>query len=150
MKFKIQVWPLYYSIYIYLPKEKVVDKSNDDLQYILPSFSNDNGNVYQACSDASQTEETLLDNETYKQNEYELNDSISLVNDRIEKSFNLDNKNDPRFVLNELRTKNLDRPIIACININFLENKFEPLKSITKENIDILLYLKQNLMIRFH
>ncbi len=107
----------------------------------MPSFSNDNGNVYQACSDTSQTEETLLDNltVTYKQNEYELNDSISLVNDSIEKSFNLDHKNDPRFVLNELRTKNLDRPIIACININFLENKFEPLKSITKENIDILL-----------
>ena len=36
------------------------------------------------------------------------------------------------------RAKNVDRHIIACININILEKKFEPLKSIIKDNVDIL------------
>ena len=37
-------------------------------------------------------------------------------------------RGDPKLILIELKAKNIDRPIIACININFLEKKFEPLK----------------------
>ena len=49
------------------------------------------------------------------------------------------NEDDPETVLRELKAKNADRPILAHLNINFLESKFEPLKSLIKENIDILL-----------
>ena len=49
------------------------------------------------------------------------------------------NNNDPRLILSDLRAKNRDRPIIASININFLEKKFEPLVSLIKDNVDILL-----------
>ena len=49
------------------------------------------------------------------------------------------NENDPKSVLQALKSKNLDRPIIAHLNINFLDSKYEPLKSLIKENIDILL-----------
>ena len=49
------------------------------------------------------------------------------------------NINDPGNILNNLRTKNVDRPIIGQININFLEKKFEPLLSLVKDKIDILM-----------
>ena len=48
-------------------------------------------------------------------------------------------KNDPTIILNKLKANNADRPIIAHININFLENKFEPLMSLVKNKIDIIL-----------
>ena len=48
------------------------------------------------------------------------------------------NQDDPESVLRGLKAKNADRPIIAHLNINFLESKFEPLKSMIKDNIDIL------------
>ena len=68
-----------------------------------------------------------------------MNNESILDNNGLDEQDNTNNKNDPRLVLNEIRAKNVDRPIIACININFLENKFEPLKSIIKDNVDILL-----------
>ena len=72
-------------------------------------------------------------------NEDESNNDSILDNNGLDGQDNMNNKNDPRLVLNDLRAKNMERPIIACININFLENKFEPLKSIIKDNVDILL-----------
>ena len=45
----------------------------------------------------------------------------------------------PDVVLRSLKSKNGDRPIIAHLNINFLNPKFEPLKLLIKDNIDILL-----------
>ena len=48
-------------------------------------------------------------------------------------------EDDPMSALRALKAKNVDRPIIAHLNINFLESKFEPLKSLIKDNIDILL-----------
>ena len=42
-------------------------------------------------------------------------------------------------ILNRLRTKNLNKPIIGQININFLEKKFEPVVSLVKDKIDILM-----------
>ena len=45
-------------------------------------------------------------------------------------------KND---VLNEIRKKNLNRIIIAHLNINLIRNKFEMLKEVIGNKIDILL-----------
>ena len=46
---------------------------------------------------------------------------------------------DPKSALRGVKAKNVDRPVIAHLNINYLESKFEPLKSLIKENVDILL-----------
>ena len=51
----------------------------------------------------------------------------------------IDNDMDPKEFLECLKTKHRDRPIIAHLNINFLDPKFEPLKDIIKDNVDILL-----------
>ena len=75
--------------------------------------SNDNGNVSKVRSHNDQS------------------NSLTSSNNEVE-------KNDPKVMLNELKAKNVDRPVIACININFLEKKFEPLKAIVKDNVDIL------------
>ena len=50
-------------------------------------------------------------------------------------------KND---ALNEIRKKNQNRIIIAHLNINSIRNKFEMLKEVVGNNIDILLILKQS------
>ena len=51
----------------------------------------------------------------------------------------INENDDPKILLETLKAKNRDRPIVAHININFLSQKFEPLKDIIKDNIDILL-----------
>ena len=53
--------------------------------------------------------------------------------------FDTPNIGDPVVILNNLRAKNPDKPIIGQININFLEKKFEPLLSLVKDKIDILM-----------
>ena len=45
---------------------------------------------------------------------------------------------DPSKILSLLRNKNLSRPIIGHININFLNSKFEALNSHIKDTLDIL------------
>ena len=51
----------------------------------------------------------------------------------------IDNNDDPKSLLKELKTKNRERPVIAHLNINFLDPKFEPLVDMIKDNVDILL-----------
>ena len=46
---------------------------------------------------------------------------------------------DPKTLLQDLKAKNKDRPIIAHLNINFMDPKFEPLLDMIKDNVDILL-----------
>ena len=46
---------------------------------------------------------------------------------------------DPRSALAQLKANNEDRPVIAHLNINFLGPKFEGLKSLIKDNVDILM-----------
>ena len=46
---------------------------------------------------------------------------------------------DPKTILCKLKNKNEDRPIIGQININFIAPKFEPLVSLIKDNIDLLM-----------
>ena len=53
--------------------------------------------------------------------------------------FQVTDDDDPKSVLQKLKTKNKDRPIIAHLNINFLDPKFEPLQDMIKDNVDILL-----------
>ena len=65
---------------------------------------------------------------------HECSNNVSLPND-IEQGTLL-NKDS---ILVELRSKNKDRIIIAHLNINHLENKFDPLVSQIKDRVDILL-----------
>ena len=51
----------------------------------------------------------------------------------------LEHETDPKEMLKGLKEKHRDRPVIAHININFLDPKFEPLQEIIKNNVDILL-----------
>ena len=51
---------------------------------------------------------------------------------------NLEMDEDPSKILCEIRGKNLSRPIIGHININFLESKFEALRSLIKDTLDVL------------
>lgn len=44
----------------------------------------------------------------------------------------------PIKILNSIRVKNPNRIIIAHLNINSLRNKFEDLKSLVKDKVDIL------------
>ena len=45
---------------------------------------------------------------------------------------------EPYYLLNNVRSNNIDRPIIAHLNINFLYQKIEPLKDLVKSSVDIL------------
>jgi len=51
----------------------------------------------------------------------------------------INSDDDPKTLLQKLKARNRDRPIIAHLNINFLESKFDPLKLMIKDNVDILL-----------
>ena len=68
----------------------------------------------------------------------EVSELVSAVED-IDIDISINESDDPKILLEKLKAKNKDRPIIAHININFLNPKFEPLKDIIKDNIDILL-----------
>ena len=51
----------------------------------------------------------------------------------------------PYILLNDLRLKHLDRLIIGHLNINSIRNKFEALKKIIKNNLDILIVSESKL-----
>ena len=53
--------------------------------------------------------------------------------------FEVQNEEDPTSILRLLKSKNADRPVIAQLNINFIAPKFEPLTSIIKDNVDLLM-----------
>ena len=48
-------------------------------------------------------------------------------------------ENDPRSSLKDLKLKNSKRLVIGHININSIRNKFEALKEIVNDNVDILM-----------
>ena len=52
-------------------------------------------------------------------------------------------------VLNPLRKDNLDKLILAYLNISSIENKLDYLSQQTRGNVDILLVWKPKLMIAF-
>ena len=45
----------------------------------------------------------------------------------------------PKSILRALKASNIDRPVIAQLNINYLAPKFEPLESLIEDNIDLLM-----------
>jgi exonuclease III len=57
----------------------------------------------------------------------------------------LDGIDDPFHVLKDLKSRNLERPIIAHLNINSISSKFEPLMEMMKDNIDFLLVTESKL-----
>ena len=52
---------------------------------------------------------------------------------------NIDENEDPVSILNSIRKKHPNMPIICHININFLEKKFESLRFMIKDRVDILM-----------
>ena len=63
----------------------------------------------------------------------------SVIPKRDDRNDKQENKNgDPYSILNKVRLNNIDRPIIAHLNINFLYQKFEALKNLVKNRVDIL------------
>ena len=70
------------------------------------------------------------------ENEETLFKNVTSDNDVI---LNSGSKNDAHSILANLKAKNPDKPIIGQININFLEKKIEPLTSLVKDKIDILM-----------
>ena len=67
-------------------------------------------------------------------------DDVDIVNAQDHLHFELENReDDPNIILNDIKAKNYNRLVVAHININFLENKFEHLVSLVKDKVDILL-----------
>ena len=64
--------------------------------------------------------------------------TVNRTQNSIENVLIVENE-DPKSLLEKLRNKNRDRPIIGHLNINHLDPKFEPLVDIIRNNIDILL-----------
>ena len=64
---------------------------------------------------------------------------IELLTLNEENSIQLRNSDNPSLIFNELKRKNSDRVIIGHININFIENKFEPLVALVKNKVDIIM-----------
>ena len=46
---------------------------------------------------------------------------------------------DPNFLLNNIRNENSERSIIGHLNVNHIEKRFEPLVSLVKDKLDIIL-----------
>ena len=96
---------------------------------VMPNKNNacDNGNVSRFVPNNSDTQNILF---------------VSSEGERTSLSDNLESsirEDDPDVILNKIKAKNVDRLIIAHININFLERKFEPLVSLVKDKMDIFL-----------
>ena len=65
---------------------------------------------------------------------------LPILNQLNKKDLNIIDKiEDPRIILNELRSKNRDKIMSGHININFIENKFEALVSLIRDRVDIMM-----------
>ena len=99
------------------------EKNNQEYRSIVENIDNERG-----ISDISDVSQNSIRWEHEDSNF--VNETESLIN----KSFL-----DPHSVLKTIRSKNLNRLIIAQLNINSLRNKFDSLVQIFDYNIDILL-----------
>ena len=71
---------------------------------------------------------------------------MSYINDNLSNNPQKHNDSmDPLKLLRDIKISNLNRLIIGQLNINSLRNKFEALKSIIKDNIDILIITESEL-----
>ena len=62
-----------------------------------------------------------------------------LATESSDTNFGGQNTDDHLSILRHLKEKNADRPVIAQLNINFMAPKFEPLESLIKGNVDLLM-----------
>ena len=97
------------------------------------NLSSTSSDIHPDCLDA-QTPDISID---YSEISAEIrNVSVSEYSDtHLESQRN----NDPKYILSDLKKKNADRPIIGQLNINSITTKFEPLMSLFKDNIDLLM-----------
>ena len=107
-------------------------------------FSQNEEWAYCASISDDSTEESLNIN-VYNYND-DLSSVISNETDLPELNIEYDasnlseaNADDPYFTLKEIKSKNMDRLIIAHLNINFISQKFEALKTLVHDKIDILM-----------
>ena len=73
------------------------------------------------------------------------NDNPQLDIDNIDDNSSNKDGDSPDFLLNKLRLSNLDRLIIGHLNINSIRYKFESLKQIVNNNLDILIVSESKL-----
>ena len=102
----------------------------------LISNSKNKDNFLPDVNNMNQLENTQNDNEVSESLSISLNDFESVSDCNIENE--VSGEKDPILILNELKTKNTERLIVGHININFLQNKFEYLKSLIQGKIDII------------
>ena len=57
----------------------------------------------------------------------------------------IEDYDDPTMTLKQLKSENTERPIIAHLNINSISNKFEPLVSMVKDSLDLLVVTESKL-----
>ena len=72
-------------------------------------------------------------------------DSSSLNHENMSNSYIDETDTDPLHILKTLKIKNLNRLVIGQLNINSLRNKFESLKLLLRDNIDILVITESKL-----
>ena len=90
--------------------------------------------------------DTYIEGEDYENhNGMDKNTSDVIINiegheieNKIVSSRKIDLNEDPITILTKIRNKNPNRPIIGHININYIYNKFEALKSLFKDKLDVL------------
>ena len=51
----------------------------------------------------------------------------------------MNKEQDPGLILKEIKAKNENRIVVAHLNINFINQKFEALKTLVGNNVDILM-----------
>ena len=51
----------------------------------------------------------------------------------------MNKEQDPSLILKEIKAKNENRIVVAHLNINFINQKFEALKTLVDNNVDILM-----------
>ena len=64
------------------------------------------------------------------------NNSIDNANDS---KTTVNKEQDPSLILKEIKAKNVNRIVVAHLNINFTNQKFEALKTRVDNNVDILM-----------
>ena len=68
-----------------------------------------------------------------------LNSSKGNIETNVDVDEHNDNLENPNFLLQNLRAKNIDRIILGHLNINFVEKKIETLVPLVKDKLDIFL-----------
>ena len=83
-------------------------------------------------------ENTIFEIENPESHENSLEMGNSEIQENPENCERLDLCEDLSIILSDIRRKSLNRPIIGHININLLESKFEALKLLIEDILDVL------------